>query len=395
MNIAILITELGGGGAERVSQILGDYYIEKGHKVYYFLADTNVRQDYPVKGTIVQTKIKKCMNGNTSKVRGYIRLFCSAIEMKRLKKIYKIDVSISFMEEFNYINILSKGKERVITRICSVLSLLEQTYSGSIIYNRKNLRFFYRKADKVVVMCKWQFDDLQLHYGIPARKIKIIPNMAVHRNVLDGVTRPWKYGDKAVVCVIRLHPVKQCDRIIRAFCHVVQREDSSRLVVLGKGAQREYLQRLCEKYDIADKVFFEGFTDDVTYYLQHARVFVLASKYEGFPNCMIEAMNYGVPVVTTDSPGACGEIVGKEEKKINRNTYTLCKYGILTPYMPLEKLKVDSELSEQEKILGEAILKVLTENDTYEHYRKQSLKRADMFRIDRVMKKWDRLLKQN
>ena len=38
MNIAILIPELGGGGAERVAQILGDYYVEKGNNVYYFIA---------------------------------------------------------------------------------------------------------------------------------------------------------------------------------------------------------------------------------------------------------------------------------------------------------------------------------------------------------------------
>ena len=48
MNIGILIPELGGGGAERASQILGNYFIEGGNRVFYFLLDTNVKQEYLV-----------------------------------------------------------------------------------------------------------------------------------------------------------------------------------------------------------------------------------------------------------------------------------------------------------------------------------------------------------
>ena len=57
MNIAILIPELGGGGAERVAQILGNYYVKHNNKVYYFLADSTVKQDYPVEGKIIKTNI--------------------------------------------------------------------------------------------------------------------------------------------------------------------------------------------------------------------------------------------------------------------------------------------------------------------------------------------------
>lgn len=64
MNIAILIQTLGGGGAERVAQIIGDYYVEQGHNVYYFLGDTDIKQVYPVKGQIVNTGIKSCGSNN-------------------------------------------------------------------------------------------------------------------------------------------------------------------------------------------------------------------------------------------------------------------------------------------------------------------------------------------
>ena len=60
MNIAILIPELAGGGAERTSQIVGNYYAEHGNKVYYFLANTRERQDYSVLGKVIRTNIETC-----------------------------------------------------------------------------------------------------------------------------------------------------------------------------------------------------------------------------------------------------------------------------------------------------------------------------------------------
>ena len=60
MNIAILISSLTGGGAERVSQIVGDYYFEKGETVYYFLMDTPMKPVYTVKGQVINTGIKSC-----------------------------------------------------------------------------------------------------------------------------------------------------------------------------------------------------------------------------------------------------------------------------------------------------------------------------------------------
>ena len=152
------------------------------------------------------------------------------------------------------------------------------------------------------------------------------------------------------------------------------------------------MKKICEKLKIEDSVIFIGFTDNVLYYLEHARVFVMASKAEGFPNSMIEAMSCGVPVITTDSPGACGEIVGKPSNIDNINSVMLCKYGILIPNMPNEKLKIDSQLTEQEVALGEAILKVLMEEQVYENYRKQSFKRAGMMSMDKVMKKWNQVI---
>ena len=58
MNIAILIPEMGGGGAERVAKNLGDYYSRRGENVFYFLGDSNTQSLYSMSGEVIQTNIK-------------------------------------------------------------------------------------------------------------------------------------------------------------------------------------------------------------------------------------------------------------------------------------------------------------------------------------------------
>ncbi len=392
MNIAILIPELGGGGAERVAQILGDYYVEKGNNVYYFIADTNIKQDYSVMGKIIQTNIKSCMDGNLSDGERLIKLFINSLKMRKLKFKYNIDVAISFMEEFNYMNVLSKGREEVITRICNTLSALEKIYPDNLLYRKKVVKFFYSKADKVIVLSQQAAEEMKTYYGLPKEKIFRIPNMVTEKEVVVTQEEQWSYGDKGVICVGRLHFQKQYERIIRTFSYVCQKEPDARLIVLGKGAQLRYLRGMCKKLGIENFVIFMGFTENVNYYLEHARVFVMASKVEGFPNSMIEAMNCGVPVITTDSPGACGEIVGKPKEIGKISSMMFCKYGILTPNMPDEKVKYNILLSEQEYILGEAMLRILTDDELCENYRIQSLKRAKMFAMEKVIRKWNQVM---
>ena len=390
MNIAILISELGGGGAERVAQILGNHFVDRGDKVFYFLSDTIIRQDYPVKGKLVRTSIQSCMREEQLwDVQRVIRLLLSSLEMRKLKRQYKIDVAISFMEEFNYINVLSKGREKVITRVCTILS--KRAELTGFLYKKKIVRFFYSRADRVVVMSDYAWKDMHEYYGVPQKRLVKIPN-GVSADCIEKKGAEWKYGEKVIVCMGRLMEVKQQDRIIRAFSYVAEREEEAKLLILGRGPLMNYLKGLCKKYSIEDKVHFVGFTDQTSYYLRNSRAFVMASKAEGFPNSMIEAMSCGLPVITTDSPGACGEIVGKPIKTQNMDSIVPCQYGILTSVMPDEKVKADDLLTTQEKELGEAMLKVLTEDEIYKKYKKQSLKRARMYSLDRVMGKWNYLV---
>lgn len=389
MNIAIIIASLQGGGAERVAQIIGDYYVGEGNRVYYFLEDNDAEQVYPVKGQVINSGIKHCSSNNLfGDIQALGKLVKASFRMRRLKRKYKIDVAISFIEESNYYNILSKGREKIITRSCAILS--ECSACFGIMYNKKLVRFFYNRSGKIVVLCDDAIEDLHKNYGVPLKKLIKIPNPVLVPPICD-FTQDWKYGDKVIVAVGRLSIEKQHDRIIRAFSYVSSQEKEARLLILGIGPLEKYLKGLCARYHLEDVVIFAGFQDDVAYYLQNSKVYVMASEAEGMPNSMLEAMVNGLPVVTTDSPGACGELVGKKRSKGKCTAIEYCPYGILTPHIS-GKVIVSSALEQEEMLLGQAMLELIRNEELREKYSECSRKRAAMYNIEKIMRKWNQLI---
>jgi glycosyltransferase involved in cell wall biosynthesis len=379
MNIAILIPSLDMGGAERVSQLLGNHWIEQGHKVYYILTDVRRKVVHDVKGEIIFLDIPYLALSGTA---GFALLLNGIKEVKKVKRKYKIDISISFMEWSNPLNVMSKCGDKVILGVRTALSKRDDFHGFH--FDKRFIKFIYAMADAIVAVSEFSRGDMIENYGLNPRKIVTIPNAAIRPSDFCD-EKEWLYGDKCVICLSRFNAVKQLDRIIRAFSVVVKREPKARLVILGEGGLKDYLVMICNRYNLSKHVIFEGYTYSPGYYLKHARAFVMASKAEGFPNAMAEAMACGVPVITTDSPGGCGEIVGKNQSS---SEIQYCEYGILTPYIK-GKAPRSLELEPEEVLLGEAMMEVLENDEVYQHYHEASLSRAEYYSKERVMKMWD------
>ena len=106
----------------------------------------------------------------------------------------------------------------------------------------------------------------------------------------------------------RLTGVKDHATLLRAFAEVLDSR-AARLVVLGDGIERDNLLQLAERYGIADSVDLPGFRVNPFAYMSRASVFVLSSRYEGFPNVLVQAMACGTPVVSTNCRSGPDEIL--------------------------------------------------------------------------------------
>ena len=89
--------------------------------------------------------------------------------------------------------------------------------------------------------------------------------------------------------------------LLRAFAEVAARRDLH-LVILGEGPERASLEAQAKDLGLSGRVFFPGFVDHPEAYARRARVFALSSRNEGFPGALIEALEAGAAIVSTDCP---------------------------------------------------------------------------------------------
>jgi glycosyltransferase involved in cell wall biosynthesis len=129
---------------------------------------------------------------------------------------------------------------------------------------------------------------------------------------VEIISPPAEQLGPLVMCVGRLAPQKDFPLALAAFAAMDARF-GARLVLLGEGPERDHLTAEAARLGIADRVDFKGYVADVTPHLSQASLFLMTSRFEGYPAVLIEAMAAGLPIVTTDCSPAIAEIITAPE----------------------------------------------------------------------------------
>ena len=126
-------------------------------------------------------------------------------------------------------------------------------------------------------------------------------------------------GATTIVAAGRLVRQKGFDILVESFAQIAQSHPAWTLVIYGEGPERASLEAQIRVLGLSGRVSLPGVTSDMPGALTRAGLFVLSSRYEGYPNVLVEALAASCPVVATDCPGAVAEILGGGE------------YGLLVP----------------------------------------------------------------
>jgi len=172
---------------------------------------------------------------------------------------------------------------------------------------------------------------------------------------------------KRILAMGRLQSVKGFDLLIRAFAIIVPKHPNCELVIYGEGPMRKQLESLVLTLGLSENVSLPGLTSNPTAKFQNADIFVLSSRYEGFPNVLCEAMACGLPVIGSNCPGAVSDIIQNREN------------GILVA-------------PEDTSALEQAMLELSSDDVLCQKLSKAALKVQEDYSLDKIVNRWEDLL---
>lgn len=295
----LFISSLGAGGAERAMSELASWLISTGWRVTLAtLTDGHQPDQYPLAPSVHRVHL-----GNpkpTASLWG--KFWANAIRIRLLRSAlvkYSPTVVVSFMESNNVLALLAAWSLRLPVVVAERTDPSQHLPNVPMMW-RWGRRRFYRRARAVVVQTRGAADWLAKECGCT---VKVIPN------ALRILPEPLTHRESWIVSAGRLEPVKGYDVILEAFAIVAHELPSWRLVIAGQGHLLERLQQKATELGVADRVDWLGHRNDLELVLGRASIVALASRYEGFPNVLLEALGMGSAVVTTDCRSGPSEMI--------------------------------------------------------------------------------------
>lgn len=299
--ISLFIYSFSGGGAEKVMVTLANKLFHRGYNIEILVVDPTGPCSEEIDPGIEVSSIE-----DTNFLKTIYVLW------NQLRQS-KTDILISTMEMPNIIAIISTHIPRTTPIIIQCVSVnSNRKRSGKYRFIPLLKRITYPWADEVVTVSDGVAQDIAETTKMSVSEMTTIYNPIytpeIHEKMSEKVNHPWLSKDDSpvVLGVGRMTPAKDFPTLLRA---VAQLEEDIRLVILGRGPDKESLKALARDLEIGHRVSFPGFVDNPYAYMAKADVFVLSSAWEGFGNVLVEAMACGTPVVSTDCPGGPAEIL--------------------------------------------------------------------------------------
>lgn len=178
---------------------------------------------------------------------------------------------------------------------------------------RKEILFFYKfyhRFDAIIAQSEDMRQDLIENFHLAKEKIIKIHN-PVDFELLDQkrnqpIELPFSSNQKNVIAIGNLTARKGFDMLLNVFAEL--KNTPIQLYILGNGVDKEKLEQQKESLGI-EKVHFLGHIENPYPYLAAADLFVLSSRYEGFPNVLLEAGACGTYALCNDCLGGINEII--------------------------------------------------------------------------------------
>jgi GalNAc-alpha-(1->4)-GalNAc-alpha-(1->3)-diNAcBac-PP-undecaprenol alpha-1,4-N-acetyl-D-galactosaminyltransferase len=302
MRLTLVIFSLGGGGAERVLCRLANCWAGRGHQVtlltlsaeapLYYLAPCVEHVALGVDSN--SSNFFQALRANTTKL-GVLRRAIAAS---------RPDLVVSFMDTTNILTLLATLGMHLPIVVSERIDPFHNHELGRIW--RALRRISYPRAAKVVVQTQTVLARMKLQLR---KTVTLIPNPVVDPGVRHGGNDVSPAPRKWIMAMGRLTGQKGFDLLLEAFAQLAAKYPDWSLRILGDGPLSAALLRQIAASGLEGRAFLLRRTASPNSFLVNSDLFVMSSRFEGFPNALCEAMACGLPVISFDCPSGPAEII--------------------------------------------------------------------------------------
>lgn len=357
MKILFVISSLRSGGAERVLTTLANDLIRRGFDIEVLTFGSKSSDFYTLDERIRRTEFD-LLRPSTSRWESVQLNFEIVSRLRRRVKEVNPDVVVSFMDVTNIVSCLAV--------IGLGIKLIVSERSDPFLQRLSPIREFVRPllykfyADKVVVQTESVAAKVREHWN------GVVPHVIPNPISTDFETILKPLRKNVVLCVGRIDDNKAQEVAIRAFSSVLPEYPDWELRIAGEGPKKQSLIMLSRELGVDSRVKFLGAVKDIRSQYLEASVFLMTSRYEGFPNALLEAAASGCACIASDCPSGPREILFTDNM------------GVLVPVDDVVKFSL-------------SIRKLLSSNECRSELQSAALKVHEKFSRSVVMEMWIRL----
>lgn len=297
------------GGAENILKqiVLGNFFDNEVYVLILRKQSTDFWSGMP-------SNIKVKYFNNTHHYAGFIKLI---FYLLKTSSNYNICYVISSQ---SYINGLLGFCRKIKFLRCKFLILRESTtpfnrFSGLKLFLYKWPYFLgYSGASIIVCQSEVMKEKLLLSFPRLKNKVKVLHNPInlSEANELGNMppAMPIDISTPFIVSAGRLIDVKGFDLLIKAFGEISSNDKNLQLIIFGEGVMRKELELLVEELQLKSKVLLPGHCKNIYPYFKLARLCIVSSRIEGFPNVLLQMMSQNGNVISSTCAGGIEDIPG-------------------------------------------------------------------------------------
>jgi glycosyltransferase involved in cell wall biosynthesis len=400
--IGILINCLEVGGAQKMALQVFDLMERRFGRVVLLVLDRTRDMDLhpdPLRAAVLEKKTVHlssldARSGTLKKIAWapvqYLRL------LARMKTL-ELDLVISFEDRANMVNLIVLGRAG---RIISVRHPMKSVLAVKAPLKAALIHLFFslfrHRADVANFNSEGSKNEFAALFPVPEERTCVIHNFCDHKGLAaaaDALPDHPAYrsleGREVILACGRFKPVKGFVNLIRIFSSVVQQRPQSLLVLLGDGPLAGAYRSLVRNLGLEGHVVFTGFQSNTAPWIARARLFVLTSQSEGFPNVILEAMALKTAVVSVDCRWGPKEILDPESgSSAPLEGIRFAPFGVLTPPMETLNPLPSSALDGAESAMARGILALLEAPEKISAYETAGYRRSLDFAKKVQEKRW-------